>query len=95
MRKMDLPRGEDDFGGQRRFPRRKLGKRLGDPFLDIHLQFDAAFFYKDHAFPDADRRKPFLIGRVLQRLGNSWRKSCRFEETPDPNVSIEEEFHAL
>ena len=55
VRKMNFAHGEHDFAGQRRFSRRKLNERPRDPFLDIHVQFDAALSDKDHTFPDADR----------------------------------------
>ena len=53
--KMNLAHRENDLRGQGRFSWGKLGERMRNPFLDIHVQFEPAFFDKHHVFPDADR----------------------------------------
>ena len=55
VRKTNLAHGENDLDGQGRLSWRKLDKCLRDPFLEVHVQFDAALFNKDPEFPDTDR----------------------------------------
>src|ERR1700719_4705174 len=53
VRKLNLAHGENDLGCQGRLLWRKLGKRLRNPFLETHVQFDPSLFDEDPEFPDA------------------------------------------
>src|SRR5205807_2380767 len=50
---------------------------------------------QDHQFPNANRRKPFFVCRILKCSPEARHHFLRLEQTPNPNVRVEKEFHEL
>src|SRR6202030_2395045 len=85
----------NDFGCEWRFPDGRFFQRLANPLFDAHIQGHASLFNQGHHLPQADRRQPFLIDRVLKRFCGARRYFSWLQETPNPSVGVEKEFHDL
>jgi hypothetical protein len=86
---------QNDFGCEWCFPDRRIFQHLANPLLDASIQDHAPLYNEGHQLPQADRGQPFLVDRVLKRFRSAWRYFSWFEETPNPNVRVEKEFHDL
>ena len=87
--------GDGDFVGERSFFEGDLREDSVDPFFGIVVQFEAILLAEDEDFPGADGRDPEFVVGVGERLSGALGKVRGFQDAPDPNVRIEEEFQSL
>jgi len=91
----ESPALDSDCRSQRRLMQAESGDRLRQPSLDIRAQFDATSLGQHGDFPGADRGHPALVFGVGQQLGYLRVQAPRVGRSPDDDVSIEQQTHAV
>ncbi len=64
-----------------------------NPRLHFTCDLDPALFNKQRELPQRDRRQPKLTLSRPQRTRHTWRQSLGFDQTPDPDVRIQQQPH--
>jgi len=63
------------------------------PSVNLLIQNNAFFLAKDDQLPDANWRQPKFVVGISKLAQHARGKPFSSEETPQPNVSIEQESH--